>query len=70
MLKKIKADVCNGVKSHFMMADDEILHFGNRVCVPNANELRKQVMKEAYETPYPVHPGSTKMYKDLEESFW
>ena len=27
-------------------------------------------MSEAHETPYSVHPGATKMYKDLKENFW
>lgn len=70
LLKKIKTDVRNGIKSHFVMADDGIVHFGNRVCVPNTNKLWKQIIRETHETWYSVHPWSTKMYKDLKKSFW
>ena len=27
-------------------------------------------MKEAHETPLSIHPGSTKMYQDLKQTFW
>ncbi|WP_265645604.1 integrase zinc binding domain-containing protein, partial [Escherichia coli] len=27
-------------------------------------------MSEAHETPYSMHPGSTKMYNDLKKSYW
>ena len=27
-------------------------------------------LSSAYATPYSVHLGATKMYKDLKESFW
>jgi hypothetical protein len=31
---------------------------------------KKLILKEAHETPYSIHPGSTKMYMDLKELFW
>ena len=36
----------------------------------NDEELRTQILTEAHATPYSVHPGAKKMYKDLKESFW
>ena len=27
-------------------------------------------MEEAHRTPYSVHPGSTKMYRDIRETYW
>ena len=33
--------------------------------VPKADGLRKEVMKEAHSSAYSIHPGDTKMYKDL-----
>ena len=32
--------------------------------------MKNQILTEAHETPYSVHPGTTKMYKDLKEHFW
>jgi hypothetical protein len=33
-------------------------------------EIKELILKEAHETPYTIHPGSTKMYMDLKELFW
>lgn len=40
----------------------------NRICVPAHDEVT--ILKEAHSSPYSVHPGSTKMYKDLKQSNW
>ncbi|KAL5568184.1 hypothetical protein UlMin_024759 [Ulmus minor] len=47
-----------------------ILNLKGRVCIPNDPKLRTQILTEAHATPYSVHPGATKMYKDLKENFW
>jgi hypothetical protein len=38
--------------------------------VPDIPEIKGLILKEAHETPYSIHPGSTKMYMDLKELFW
>jgi hypothetical protein len=38
--------------------------------VPDIQEIKELILKEAHETPYSIHPGSTKMYMDLKELFW
>ncbi|GJW80659.1 retrotransposable element Tf2 [Tanacetum coccineum] len=42
----------------------------DRLCVPNDQALREKVMTEAHSSPFTIHPGSTKMYKDLKQYFW
>jgi hypothetical protein len=42
----------------------------NRVCVPDDRELKQLILQEAHESPYSIHPGSTKMYLDLKEKYW
>ena len=32
--------------------------------------MREQLLIEAHETPYSVHPGTTKMYQDLKKGYW
>jgi hypothetical protein len=44
--------------------------FRDRLLVPNQKELKDAIMKEAHDTSYSIHPGSTKMYHDLRGSFW
>ncbi|XP_074304076.1 uncharacterized protein LOC141638633 [Silene latifolia] len=41
-----------------------------RWCVPSDTELKKLIMIEAHCTPYLVHPGGDKLYKDLKKTFW
>ena len=66
----IKAQLFDGKNKEFKTSANGITYFKERVCVPNFESLRKQVMSEAHETPYSVHPGATKMYKDLRENYW
>ena len=38
--------------------------------MPNVEELKKELIQEAHSAPYAMHPGSTKMYKDLKSHYW
>ena len=46
------------------------LFASNRLWIPPEHELKKEVLNEAYSSTYSIHPGSTKMYKDLKQHFW
>ena len=37
--------------------------------MPNYEEIKKQILYEAHNTPYVMHPGTTKMYRDLNKHF-
>jgi hypothetical protein len=39
--------------------------FKNRLCVPEIGNLRETILREAHDSAYSIHPGSTKMYEDL-----
>ena len=43
---------------------------GQRMCVPEYGELKRDIMEEAHSSAYAMHPGSTKMYKTLKEHYW
>jgi hypothetical protein len=59
-----------GRPSEFRLGDFSSLWFHNRISVPDIPEIKELILKEAHETPYSIHPGSTKMYMDLNELFW
>jgi hypothetical protein len=59
-----------GRPSEFHLGDFNSLWFHDRICVPNIPEIKELILKEAHETPYSIHLGSTKMYMDLKELFW
>jgi hypothetical protein len=54
----------------FKIDDKGVLWYNGRICVPAINDLKQLIMKEAHDTPYSIHPGGTKMYQDLKETFW
>ena len=47
-----------------------MLRYQGRLCVPDVDGLRDQILEEAYGSRYSIHPGSTKMYHDLREIYW
>ena len=66
----LKAQLFGGESKEFKTFDNCVIYFKGRICVPNFEFLRDQIMYEAHKTPYSVHPGATKMYKDLREHYW
>ncbi|KAH9658349.1 Endonuclease [Citrus sinensis] len=69
-LNKIHEDVSKGHKPRFRLDNGDALWLGQRLCVPAEEELKAEILREAHESSYSMHPGSTKMYRDLKQSFW
>jgi hypothetical protein len=46
------------------------LWLGKRICVPNLKHIKELILREAHDSPYCIHPDSTKMYKDLNTRYW
>ena len=59
-----------GCKPEFVLSDDGILRFGTRLCVLNDRDLRRELLEEAHCSRLTIHPGGTKMYKDLKHNYW
>ena len=68
--KELLETIRNSEKTALRLDDSGIVRQGDRIWVPAEHDLRKEVMKEAHSSTYSVHPGSTKMYKDLKQHFW
>ncbi|OMO65120.1 reverse transcriptase [Corchorus capsularis] len=69
-LQKVRANIETSAPSDFRIHDDGSLRFGDRLCVPNDVEIKKVILDEAHYSGYTVHPGWTKMYRDLKETYW
>ena len=52
-----------------MIDEEGVLRLGTRLCVPDVDELRKELLEEAYYFAYSVHPGSAKMYHTLKDTY-
>jgi len=59
-----------GKAQGFTIDDNIILWFGKRICVPEVKAIRDKILREAHESAYSIHPGSTKMYLDLKQKYW
>ena len=70
-MEKFKQEVLEKKQSNFFMSYDGVLGYkGGRICVANDEEIKKQILYEAHNSPYVMHPGTTKMYRDLRKHFW
>ena len=54
---------------HFRLDEKGVLWFKDRLVVPKDCELRNQILDEAHSSKLSIHPGSSKMYKDLKIRF-
>ena len=68
-LAKIMGQIQQGIDTPFSMQDG-ILVVNGRLCVPDVNNLRREILDEAHNAPYAMHPGTTKMYKTLRQHYW
>ena len=49
---------------------DGVLRYQGRLCMPNIDNMRPNIIEEALGSRYSIHQGSTKMYRDLNEIYW
>src|SRR4051812_41991841 len=69
-VRTIKEKLRQGKVEHFHTDEQGVLWFEDRICVPDQNNLRQQILRVAHESAYSIHSGGTKMYKDLKAIFW
>jgi len=67
---KVKDVVSLGKRPEFQVSEDGVVRCQGRLCVPDGKELKKEILSEAHRSNYSVHPGSTKMYRNLRQQFW
>jgi hypothetical protein len=54
----------------FRRDDKGVVWFGQRLVIPQDQDLKKEILDEAHLSKFTIHLGSTKMYRDLRENFW
>ncbi|KAK6148837.1 hypothetical protein DH2020_016362 [Rehmannia glutinosa] len=69
-LSKMRERAPSGSIKGFVLANDGVLTYEGRLCIPKDESLRREILEEAHCAPYAAHPGSTKMYRDLRGVFW
>ena len=69
-LVELKKSVETKVIDSFSKGGDGVLRYQGRLCVPKVDGLRDLILEEAHSSQYSIHPGSTKMYRDLRDIYW
>ena len=69
-IKEIVELITIGKALGFRLDDQGTVWFGKRICVPTIKSIREMILREAHNSAYSIHPGSTKMYLDLKEKYW
>ena len=70
-MNKLRKNIRKWKVTDFRIDTQGIIRFGDRFCVPwECVEIKQKILEEAHNTPYSVHPGSRKMYKDLRQLYW
>ena len=67
--KKVQS-VREGVKTDYSVKENREVYYNSRLCVPDEKEVKYELLYEAYNTVFTMHPGGTKMYQDLKQYYW
>ena len=64
-LVKQKGELESGKSTNFSTSVNGTLKYEDRLCVPNDEELKNEILIEVHTTPYSIRTGTTKMYNNL-----
>jgi hypothetical protein len=59
-----------GKADDYHLDEQSTVWLKDQICVPQDKELLEQIMREAHDSRYSIHPQSTKIYKDLKTRYW
>jgi len=69
-IKEIRELMKEGKAPDFTEDAQGTIWFKKRICVPDIESIRETILREAHDSAYSIHPGSTKMYQDLKQLYW
>jgi hypothetical protein len=69
-IQEIKEQINEEKAPGFSVDEQGTLWYKKHLCVPDVKEIRELILREAQDSAYSIHPGSTKMYCDLKSIFW
>lgn len=58
------------LKALVLKDENWAIHQNVRLCVPNIQELRYEVLPGAHYSKFTIRPGVSKMYKDMMRMYW
>jgi hypothetical protein len=69
-IQEIKEQIKEDKTLGFSVHEQGMLWYKKRLCVAKVKEIRELILREAPDSAYSIHPGSIKMYQDLESRYW
>jgi hypothetical protein len=69
-IQEIKEQIKEDKAPGFSIDDQGTLWYKKHICVLEIKEIRESILREAHDSAYSIHPGSTKMYHDLKSRYW
>jgi hypothetical protein len=69
-LKEIRQLIQDNKTSDFSEDSQGILWLSKQICVLDLKPIKESILREAHDSAYSIHPGSTKIYKDLKTRYW
>jgi hypothetical protein len=69
-IQEIKEQIKEEKALGFSIDEQGTLWYKKHLYVPKAKEIRELILREAHDSAYSIHPGSTKMYHDLKSRYW
>ncbi|XP_070049357.1 uncharacterized protein [Nicotiana tomentosiformis] len=61
----LRETVLRGGAKEVTIGKDGVLLLQDHLCVPNVDGLMEKILEQAHSSRYSIHPGATKMYRDL-----
>jgi hypothetical protein len=69
-IQEIKEQIKEDKAPEFCIDDQGTLWYKKRICVLEIKEIRESILREAHDSSYSIHLGSTKMYHDHKSRYW
>ncbi len=66
----VMGKITEGKETKYEMRENGCLYYKGRVCAPDDGKLNTSILKEAHNSVYMMHSGSTKIYHDLKPHYW
>jgi hypothetical protein len=69
-IQEIKEQIKEDKAPEFSIDEKGTLWYKKHLCIPEVKEIRELILREAHDSTYSIHPGSTKIYHDLKSRYW
>jgi hypothetical protein len=69
-IQEIKKQIKEDKALEFSVDEQGILWYKKHLCVPKVKKIRELILREAHDSTYSIHPGSSTMYHDLKSRYW